>query len=273
MFSEGALQYFCPMTIAFEKYHGTGNDFIMVDNRAGTIQLSPLQVQQLCDRHFGVGSDGLILIEEPKSSDEHFYMNFYNPDGSSSFCGNGSRCAVFFASKLGIRTDRFLFSAIDGRHEASIEGNLVSVKMRDVQSIQQVSANQFFVHTGSPHVIAYVSKGLSELALVEHALPIRHHEDYLPGGTNVNFIQQESNDRISIRTFERGVEDETLSCGTGVTAAALVHGAQHKMNHISVASRGGNLEVKFEGNTTEGFRNIFLIGPAQAVYSGIIHLK
>lgn len=261
------------MTIAFEKYHGTGNDFIMIDNRLGTLSLSMYEVQQLCDRHFGIGSDGLILIEAPRNTGEDFYMNFYNPDGSSSFCGNGSRCAVMFAKNLGIERATFRFSAIDGPHEAQIEGDMVAVKMRDVVAVEQKSHETYFLHTGSPHAVVYVDNNLDTLDLASRALPIRHHQDYAPGGTNVNFVEALRSDAIRMRTFERGVEAETLSCGTGVTAAALVHGSINEKQQIEINTRGGVLHVRFEKKGASSFQNIFLIGPAQTVYSGHIHLK
>ena len=260
------------MTISFEKYHGTGNDFIMIDNRSGALKLSQEQVQFLCDRHFGIGSDGLILIESPQNAGEDFYMNFYNPDGSSSFCGNGSRCAVMYAKNLGIIRDTYKFSAIDGAHEAQVEDHLVAVKMRDVVSIENRGNESYFLHTGSPHVVAYVKDNLNELFLEAAALPIRHDSMYAPGGTNVNFIESLSPDAISMRTFERGVEGETLSCGTGVTAAALVHGSLNGKQQVEIKTKGGILQVRFQMSSPNTFQNIFLIGPAQSVYSGQIHL-
>lgn len=267
----GAFNYFCCMVLPFFKYHGTGNDFILVDNRNGAFRPDAAVVRRLCDRHFGIGSDGLILIELPVKEGEDFYMNFYNPDGSSSFCGNGSRCAVKFAAALGIEKDRVRFSAIDGSHEAETDGEIVSVKMRDVREIITRPQEEYFLHTGSPHVVKMVQGDVNTHSLQEVALPVRHHKDFQPAGTNVNLVLEEHPGSIAMRTFERGVEDETLSCGTGVTAAALVHGFRHPgIQSVTVMTRGGELKVTFEQIIPGTFQNIYLSGPAVAVYSGHI---
>jgi len=243
-----------------------------MDNREMKYRLQTHQIVALCDRHFGIGSDGLIMIQPAQNDGEDFYMNFYNPDGSSSFCGNGSRCAVHFAASLGIIEDSCRFSAIDGLHEAYIIQNTIGVKMNNVQEIIQKSDNAFYLNTGSPHYVALVSD-VEKLDLVQAALPVRHHEDFAPGGTNVNFIEQLSPQGIRMRTFERGVEAETLSCGTGVTAAALVFAKINNLrSEVKVDTRGGKLSVSFEVNNHNEFFNIFLKGPAKSVFSGAIDI-
>jgi diaminopimelate epimerase len=258
--------------IHFTKYQGTGNDFIVVDNREMKYRLQTSQIVALCDRHFGIGSDGLIMIEPPQKEGEDFYMNFYNPDGSSSFCGNGSRCAVHFASSLGIIESNCRFSAIDGPHEAYLNQSIIGVKMKNVHEIIQKGEHSFYLNTGSPHYVALVSS-VEKLDLVQAALPVRHHEDFAPGGINVNFIEKLSAQDIRMRTFERGVEAETLSCGTGVTAAALVFAKMNNLHEeIRVETRGGELSVSFEVNDHNEFFNIFLKGPAKSVFSGVIDI-
>lgn len=260
------------MKIHFTKYQGTGNDFIVVDNREMKYRLQTSQIVALCDRHFGIGSDGLILIEPAQNDGEDFYMNFYNPDGSSSFCGNGSRCAVHFAASLGMIKDNCRFFAIDGPHEAYLTQNTIGVKMKNIHEIIQKAEHAFYLNTGSPHYVALVSD-VEKLDLVKAALPLRHHEDFAPCGTNVNFIEQLSSQSIRMRTFERGVEAETLSCGTGVTAAALVFAKINNLhNEVKVDTRGGELSVSFEVNNNNEFFNIFLKGPAMSVFSGTIDI-
>jgi diaminopimelate epimerase len=258
------------VSIEFTKYHGTGNDFIMIDNRDLRFDLNSQQIQHLCDRHFGIGSDGLILIEPPRHHGQDFYMNFYNPDGSSSFCGNGSRCAVKFASELGMIAESCSFAAIDGPHEATLSKNEIAVKMKDVYEIVHRGDGAYFLNTGSPHYVQIV-RSVEQIDIHSEAKPIRYHEDFAPSGTNVNFIEKLSNNMIRMRTFERGVEDETLSCGTGVTAAAIVFAIHEQLDgEIQVHTRGGELAVSFDKNIKNHFSNIFLKGPAKKVFSGTI---
>jgi diaminopimelate epimerase len=248
----------------FWKYQGTGNDFILIENWSGEIQLQSNQIQQLCDRKFGIGSDGLILIEKDRDSD--FYMNFFNPDGSQSFCGNGSRCAVRFAQERGlVHNERITFRAIDGMHEAKIS-DCVEIKMSDVKSIEKLSNTRYFVHTGSPHVVE-LRANLS-LDVVALGRSIRYDPTYAPGGTNVNFLTSLNSSQIAIRTYERGVENETLSCGTGVTACALVHASmQPDSQEVEVQTQGGALNVSYE-KAAEGFTDVWLKGPAVFVFKG-----
>jgi diaminopimelate epimerase len=256
-----------PQETSFFKYQGTGNDFVMIDDRLARWDLGNLDlIAALCDRRFGIGADGLILIRS--HADYDFEMVYFNADGSQSFCGNGARCAVAFAAFLGIIDHQTQFLAIDGPHEAIIREGMVELKMGDVSSISE-SLGDAFVHTGSPHHVRWVENLDSYPVLAEGQL-LRHHACYAPGGTNANFVEQVNEHEIKVRTFERGVENETLSCGTGVTAAALVFGERQHQHSVLVHSPGGTLKVTFEGNAQEGFHNIWLIGPAEQVFSGTI---
>ena len=258
-----------PQEISFFKYQGTGNDFVMVDDRLAHWDLGNLGlITALCDRKFGIGADGLILIRS--HADYDFEMIYFNADGSQSFCGNGARCAVAFASFLEIISQNTQFLAIDGPHEARIARGEVSLKMAKVSHISE-SLGDAFVHTGSPHHVRWVEQ-LEDYPVLEQGQLLRHDPCYAPGGSNVNFVEKVSDNEIFVRTFERGVENETLSCGTGVTAAALVCGALTQQKSIQIRTLGGNLRVTFEGNAEEGFDNIWLIGPAQQVYTGQIQL-
>lgn len=257
------------MEFSFYKYQGTGNDFIMIDDRTASFDLMNLDlVRKLCDRKFGIGADGLIAIRNHMDFD--FEMVYFNADGSQSMCGNGARCAVAFSSFLGIVKGKTQFLAIDGPHEAVLNGNQVELSMRDVREISAKSED-FFVNTGSPHHIRFVDK-LEGYPVFEEGKAIRNDSMYAPSGSNVNFVEPITEDEVFVRTFERGVEDETLSCGTGVTAAALVYGAQKHQNQIKINTPGGKLSVKFHSNPDGTFSKIWLIGPAEQVFSGKITL-
>lgn len=255
------------MMITFYKYQGTGNDFIIVDNRIQQINNNDTKrIAELCDRRFGIGADGFILLENDKTSD--FKMVYYNADGNeSSMCGNGGRCITAFAKFLGIIENETQFSAIDGYHKAKIEDDVVHLQMQDVSTIE-THDNHMFLDTGSPHHVELVD-GLNEMDVKSKGARIRYGKPYNQIGSNVNFVEQLSKNSFAIRTYERGVEDETLSCGTGVTAAAL---AMHKSKHtdakdILLKTEGGPLRVTFdimEGN----YKNIWLIGPAKQVFKG-----
>lgn len=258
------------MNLQFYKYQGTGNDFVMIDNRKGVFDSSSLQlVQQLCDRKFGVGADGLILIENIEDLD--FNMIYFNADGSKSFCGNGSRCAVAFAKFLGIIDDQAMFLSTDGEHEAWINKNgEVSLKMHDVTSIEK-GEDYYYINTGSPHYITE-SDNLEHLDVKTKGSEIRFNERFKELGTNVNFVEYQT-DALDIRTYERGVEDETLSCGTGVTAAALSWADRLHLGagKVKVNAVGGILQVAFRREGKE-FKDIWLIGPATFVYKGNIEI-
>ena len=257
------------MDLSFYKFQGTGNDFVMIDDRAETFDLKDLDlVKKLCDRKFGIGADGLIAIRNHPDFD--FEMIYFNADGSQSMCGNGARCAVAFSSFLGIVKGKTRFLAIDGPHEAILTGDQVELLMGDVKEISTQSED-FFVNTGSPHHIRFVERA-EGYPVFEEGKSIRNDVAYAPAGTNVNFVEALSQDEVFVRTYERGVEDETLSCGTGVTAAALVYGSKQHQDHIKINTLGGKLSVKFHSNPDGTFSNIWLIGPAEQVFSGKITL-
>ena len=259
------------MNLHFYKYQGCGNDFILFDNRAKNIQLSNQQVKDLCDRHFGIGADGLMLLELEQGHD--FKMVYYNSDGNvSSLCGNGSRCITAFAQTLGVVKNKAHFLAADGPHESVITGGEIALKMGDVSSIED-HKDFSFLNTGSPHVVKWVND-LANFDVFNEGRKIRTSEPFnSKGGTNVNFIEQNS-EGISIRTYERGVENETLACGTGVTAAALVAASVNKSGSqigCLVKTMGGDLRVTFKKNGAT-FTDIWLIGPAQFVFEGNVKI-
>ena len=261
------------MQIDFYKYQGTGNDFILIDNRMDPIALTMEQVRSACDRRFGIGADGLMLLEREPGYD--FKMVYYNSDGNqSSMCGNGGRCITAFARQLGLIGNKARFLAVDGAHEALIgEDGIVSLKMQDVKQVESGN-DYFYLDTGSPHYVKFVS-GVEDLDVVSEGRKIRNSERFAEAGTNVNFIEKKE-EVLFVRTYERGVEDETYSCGTGVTAAALVaalKGLASSKNHCQVKTLGGQLEVSFEKVLESNFYNIWLKGPAQLVFKGSISLS
>lgn len=238
----------------------------MIDNREKVFDRSDLKtVEKLCDRKFGIGADGVILIEHDEASD--FEMVYFNPDGSQSLCGNGSRCAVMFARSLGIIGDKTIFRAIDGMHEAEIKNDQVHLLMHDVDDFQELGQD-FVIDTGSPHYIKYVPD-VQKMCLVEMGRSIRYSSEYKAAGINVNFVQQTDDNQVAIRTYERGVEDETLSCGTGCTAVALSVGLKGGKSPVTLQAVGGQLQVSFEKRENT-FKNIYLIGPAKKVFEGTV---
>ncbi|MFA0962126.1 diaminopimelate epimerase [Roseivirga sp. BDSF3-8] len=253
--------------ITFYKYQGTGNDFVMIDNRSQAISRDNLSlIRQLCDRRFGIGADGLIMIENHPEAD--FEMVYFNADGSMSMCGNGARCAVMFARQLKIIENTTVFIAIDGRHSAFIKDGLVHLLMGKPGPVITRDTDRF-VDTGSPHHIRFV-KNLQEYDVVTLGRKIRYGVPYLQEGTNVNFVE-DSGGEFSVRTYERGVEDETYSCGTGVTAVALALSSEKAYpSPIKIKTRGGQLQVSFEEKNGQ-FDNVYLIGPAKFVFEGIIN--
>lgn len=260
------------MLIQFNKYQGTGNDFVLLDNRSDKYSgITKKDVAFLCNRHFGIGADGLMLLNNKDGYD--FEMKYFNADGAEgSMCGNGARCIVQFAYNSGIRKNTYRFRAYDGEHEAEIDINgLVRLKMNDVNALE-IHNNHFIVDTGSPHFIKY-SGDVLNLDVKNAGHTIRYSKEFADKGINVNFIESLDDDKIYVRTYERGVEDETLSCGTGVTASALV--AAHNdngFNHVKVKTQGGNLSVEFDKKDENHFENIWLIGPATFVFKGEINL-
>jgi diaminopimelate epimerase len=258
------------MQIPFNKYQGTGNDFIIIDNRNGLINPSgTLLINKLCDRRFGIGADGLILISLHKDFD--FEMKYFNSDGNeSSMCGNGGRCAAAFALKEGIAGMKQKFFAFDGPHEAEHKDGIIRLQMSDVTGIKKVRGN-YFINTGSPHYVCF-EKNVRDMDVFSEGKKLRWSDDFKPGGTNVNFAEV-SDVGIFVRTFERGVEEETLSCGTGVTASAIasVLSGHFDTNVINVRTTGGNLSVEFRVNG-EKVTDIRLCGPAVFVFEGAIEV-
>ena len=260
------------MQLTFYKYQGTGNDFIMVDNRLDSFPKKNMQlIEQLCDRRFGIGADGLILLENHTFYD--FKMVYFNSDGNeSSMCGNGGRCLVAFAKQLGIIEATAEFEAVDGYHYAKIIGDdLVSLQMKDVDRIE-VHQDYSFLNTGSPHHVQIVSD-LKNLDVKTEGAKIRNSDLYGKAGSNINFVHQFENDIFAVRTYERGVEDETLSCGTGATAVAIAMHKTGKTNNniIDLNVEGGKLKVQFDVDNGK-YTNVFLIGPATFVFEGTIDL-
>lgn len=259
------------MKIVFSKYQGTGNDFVIIDNRENKIELTTEQVHHLCDRRFGIGADGLMLLQSSPNYD--FEMKYYNADGNEgSMCGNGGRCLVKFAYDSNIIKSKYKFIATDGEHEAEFgDRNWVHLKMKDVDDVQHKHGD-FVLNTGSPHFINVVDDIMS-IDVVKEGREIRYNKEFKEKGINVNFVQQIENDVIMVRTYERGVEDETLSCGTGVTASALVFAHNDiGFNRIEVKTKGGYLAVEFNKVNDETFNNIWLCGPATFVYKGEVEV-
>lgn len=256
------------MKIHFYKYQGTGNDFVMIDNRFNQFPKKDAKlIAHLCDRKFGIGADGLILLENHPTLD--FKMVYYNSDGNeSSMCGNGGRCLVAFAKQMQVIVDEATFEAIDGLHYATINNEgIVSLQMIDVSEVK-VENNYTFLNTGSPHHIALVDD-LDNFDVKNEGAKIRYSNLYGKEGSNINFVKQLDKDIFAVRTYERGVEDETLSCGTGVTAVALAmfKTGKTKSKEINLNVEGGKLKVKFDVENDK-FTNVFLIGPATFVFEG-----
>ena len=256
------------MNISFYKYQGTGNDFVMIDDRTAQLDLKNLElISKLCDRKFGVGADGVILIRNHPDFD--FEMVYFNADGSQSMCGNGARCAVAFAKFLGIVAGETRFLAIDGPHSAKISEGLVELLMGEVSQTEAVEED-LFIDTGSPHHLRKVT-GVNSYPVVKEGKEIRHSARY-PKGTNVNFVEVLGENELFVRTFERGVEDETLSCGTGVTAAALGFGTKNPTQTVTINTLGGHLSVRYSTTENGAFKDIWLIGPAEQVFAGKIEI-
>lgn len=261
------------MSTHFYKYQGAGNDFILLDNRNNWFKDTDKQtVSKLCNRRFGVGADGMMLLQDHNNYD--FEMRYFNADGNpGSMCGNGGRCIVAFAKHLGIIDTETNFLAVDGPHYAKIseEGNWIDLQMIDIDKIDKDGA-AYVLNTGSPHYVTEV-KDLETLDVFTNGYNIRNNDTYKSEGINVNFVE-DLGDHLFVRTFERGVEDETYACGTGVTAVALSM-AKHKNNigHIDTPVKvlGGELNIQFDYDG-ESFRNVFLCGPAEKVFEGDLNL-
>ena len=257
------------MKQTFYKYQGTGNDFVMIDNRQKSFDKNNTKrIKHLCDRRFGIGSDGLILLEN--HTDLDFKMVYYNADGNeSSMCGNGGRCLVAFAKHLGVIKNKAVFEAIDGIHHATIENDTVKLQMLDVDSVEK-HKNHTFLNTGSPHHVQF-EESIENFDIKTKGAKIRYGTPYNEIGSNVNFVKKLSDSSFRVRTYERGVEDETLSCGTGVTAVAIAMNAIGQTNKtlIDLEVEGGKLQVCFDVEN-EVYRNVWLIGPAKFVFKGDI---
>ncbi|RSK38310.1 diaminopimelate epimerase [Mangrovimonas spongiae] len=255
------------MAVEFYKYQGTGNDFVMIDNRQLQFDKNNTKlVAQLCDRRFGIGADGLILLENHDTAD--FKMVYYNSDGNpSTMCGNGGRCLVAFAKFLGMIENSTTFEAVDGLHHARIENDVVKLQMQDVTKIE--ANNDFvFLDTGSPHHVTCVND-VADFNVKQEGAKIRYSDLYGKAGSNVNFVSKISDDTFRLRTYERGVEDETLSCGTGATAVALAMNyiGETEKNLITLNVEGGQVQVTFN-KVDNGYDNVWLIGPAKQVFKG-----
>lgn len=257
------------MKVPFYKYQATGNDFVLIDNRDGVYRFTIDQIKNICDRRLGVGADGLMLIE--RDSEFDFSLVYFNSDGSESLCGNGSRAAVALAAKLGMITGNSVFRAYDGEHKAELlDTETVRLKMNDVAGVRQSPTHQY-LNTGSPHYIQFTDK-VAEIDVQTEGRRIRYSPEFHPKGTNVNFVEGLAGNTIFVRTYERGVEDETLSCGTGVTAAALASASLGYHSPVHIKTKGGLLSVEFQGSAAAGFTDIFLIGPAKMVFQGVLEL-
>ncbi|MCU0466969.1 MAG: diaminopimelate epimerase [Arcicella sp.] len=254
----------------FYKYQGTGNDFVVVDDRSGSFPVSQPYIAHLCHRRFGVGADGLMLLQNAEGYD--FRMVYFNADGTEgSMCGNGGRCLVRFAHDLGIIGNETTFIAVDGEHQAkvSLSPEVISLKMIDVNEIEKNEIYDF-MNTGSPHYVEYV-EDLKNMDVYQKGKNIRYSEPFVSrGGTNVNFVEVVGDNQLEVRTYERGVEDETYACGTGVTACALSANLRYGFeDFVNINVLGGQLRIEFD-RTVTGYENIFLIGPAVRVFEGMI---
>jgi diaminopimelate epimerase len=256
------------MNITFNKYQGAGNDFIIIDNRNGMINPGDENIiNKLCDRRFGIGADGLILVSDSSNGD--YEMKYFNSNGKpGSMCGNGGRCVAHFTKKSAIAGNKQKFLAFDGIHEATVDNDIVRLQMADVNNYKIINGS-YFLNTGSPHYVVF-TEGVEKMDVFNEGKKLRWAPEFAPGGTNVNFVEI-INDTLHLRTFERGVEDETLACGTGITASAIASVLSGRFVNapVKVKARGGNLKVGFDlkdGKVT----NIWLTGPATFVFEGII---
>lgn len=260
------------MVVQFSKYQGTGNDFVLLNNLDGAYnQLTIDQISFLCDRRFGVGADGLIKINSSLNSP--FEVDYYNPDGSKSFCGNGARCAVAFAKTLGLDVANTSFNAFDGLHSASLNNEEVSLAMSDVEEIERIDKD-YLLYTGSPHYVMFVEDLLSS-DVVSIGKSIRYSDRFKDEGVNVNLVEVKGKNKLEVLTYERGVEDETLSCGTGVTAVSMSYAYREGLignNIIDIKVKGGDLKVAFNQVSKGVFKEVRLIGPAKFVFLGEINV-
>lgn len=263
------------MKIHFYKYQATGNDFVIIDAREENIILSEENIKFLCHRHFGIGSDGLIIFENSDKAD--FSMQFFNPDGSGGMmCGNGGRSIVKFAADKGVIKDKCTFLAPDGLHSATIEGENISLKMT-TPTLFQAHKDGFYINTGTSHFVVF-ENNLEKIDIIKKGRALRNDERFHTyKGCNVNFVQEIKDKNLKIQTYERGVEDLTLACGTGICAAALTYsvkkGLENANHTINISAQGGNLQVEFEKKENNTFDNVHLIGQAKKVFEGEIEIS
>src|SRR4029079_19277211 len=266
--------------LRFTKMNGAGNDFILFDNRTGNDDLDRNQIAQLCDRHRGIGADGILLLENPTNGAD-FRMRYFNADGGEvEMCGNGARCFARFANKVAGQKEKISFETPAGVISAELKGALVALRMTEPPDLRlnidvpMAAENKavHFINSGVPHVVIPVTK-IDDAAVRREGAAIRYHKMFSPNGTNVNFIEKRGGNKIAIRTYERGVEDETLACGTGIVASALIFAASEKSSSpITVLARGGDArEVSFDKGE-RGFHNVTLTGPAEFVFEGNIEI-
>ena len=268
------------MMLRFAKMNGAGNDFILIDNRAGEIHLDRSQIAQLCNRHRGIGADGVLLLELPANRAD-FRMRYFNADGGEAeMCGNGARCFARFANRVAGAQRKISFETPAGVISAELANNLVTLRMTEPTDLQLnidlpvAGENRavHFINSGVPHVVIPVAK-IDDADVRGDGAAIRNHKMFSPNGANVNFIEKRGANKIAIRTYERGVEDETLACGTGIVASALIFAAtEHCEGPVTVLARGGDeLQVGF-AKTRDQFRNVTLTGPAEFVFEGTIEI-
>jgi diaminopimelate epimerase len=266
--------------LRFTKMNGAGNDFILIDNRAGDIHLNRSQIARLCDRHRGIGADGILLLENP-SNHVDFRMRYFNADGGEAeMCGNGARCFARFANKVAGAQEKISFETPAGVISANLAGDHVTLQMTEPTDLRinmklpvaDKNKTVHFINSGVPHVVIPVAR-IDDVDVRREGSAIRYHQMFSPNGANVNFIEKREPNKIAVRTYERGVEDETLACGTGVVASALIFAANEKLNGpIRVIARGGDeLQVGFE-KTDDQFLNVTLTGPAEFVFEGAIEI-
>lgn len=256
------------MKLHFYKYQAAGNDFVVIDNRGGRISLSADQIFRLCDRRFGVGADGVILVSDDQKAD--YRVTYFNPDGTQSLCGNGCRSAVELAHRLGLASEHSVFAAYDGDHFADIlPDGRIRIKMNDLKYVDRV-LDGYYMDTGSPHFVRFVS-GLDDYPVFEEGRKIRYDKIF-PIGANANFIERIDGQTLALRTYERGVEQETLACGTGATASAIAASMEGYQSPVTLKARGGDLIIDFQSHQDGSFTDIHLTGPASMVFRGVIEL-
>ena len=269
--------------LRFTKMNGAGNDFVLIDNRAGDVRLDRSQIAHLCDRHRGIGADGVLLLEKP-ANDADFRMRYFNADGEEAeMCGNGARCFSRFAKKIADAEEKISFETRAGVISAELLGDLVRLQMTEPTDLRLdiklplVTENKIvhFINSGVRHVVIPVPR-IDDIDVRREGSPIRYHKMFSPGGANVNFVEKRGPAKIAVRTYERGVEDETLACGTGIVASALIVAAMENTDSpITAMSRGGDeLQVGFQrsGAASTQFRNVTLTGPAEFVFEGTIEI-